>query len=229
MNTVSVSPDLQLIMYDLDGTLVDSAPDLAHAINGLLKEMHYQAVTLQQVCQWVGNGSSLLVKRALANAENIPLRNLPENLYQQGHHLFFKYYRKHNGQSAKLYPNVEKTLRYFHNSGIRQSIVTNKPKEFTEPLLNALGINSFFSSLISGDSFTEKKPHPLPLLECLKLNKTIANNSLMVGDSISDIEAAKKANVDCICVNYGYHQGMDLSQYCKKIINDLSQLTVRES
>jgi len=206
---VSSTAGIKLIMFDLDGTLVDSAPDLAEAVNRLLIEMGFEKVALQQVTSWVGNGSAMLVKRALANATDCSPEAVPEALFHQGHELFFKHYRVCNGTEAVLYPGTLEMLEIL-SKDFQLAVVTNKPGEFTEDLLRKMHLEKYFSHSISGDTLEVKKPDPTPLLHCASLYQCQSDECIMVGDSLTDIEAASRANIKCIAVDWGYNRGARL-------------------
>ena len=214
---------MQLIIYDLDGTLVDSAPDIAAAVNGMRRELGHGEKSLAQIKQWVGNGSAMLVKRSLADVLDLTPETVPLDTFQAAHELFFKHYRLTNGLHTTLFPGVRETLRHFHNQNVQQAICTNKPDEFTQALLKKLSLDHFFNVVASGDTLAVKKPDPAPLLWCAKQCGVIVEDSLMVGDSMTDVKAAINAGMDVVCVNYGYNRGDNLAQECR-VINSLSQL-----
>lgn len=214
---------MKLIIYDLDGTLVDSAPDIATAINGMRRELGHTDKSLDQIKQWVGNGSAMLVKRALGDALQIKPEEVPLRLFEQGHELFFKHYRVCNGDSTTLYEHVLPTLQKIQQAGIQQAIATNKPAEFTNSLLKKLHIAHFFNCVVSGDTLPQKKPDPAPLLFCAEQCKVSVDECLMVGDSMTDVRAAHNAGMNMVCVSYGYHRGDDLAKECT-VIKSLSEL-----
>ena len=200
----------RLIMFDLDGTLVDSVPDLAFAIDAMLLDMGRPFAGLNKVRMWVGNGAAMLVKRALS--DNLKPIELDENLYQEGYALFLKYYQQVNGKKSQLYPQVLETLTQLRQIFPYLAIVTNKPEQFTQPLLDHLGLSEF-DLLVCGDTLETRKPDPAQLFYCLEELGCRADEAIMVGDSVNDIKAAKAARVPIICVNYGYHQGENLLDY----------------
>jgi len=214
-----------LIIFDLDGTLVDSAPDIATAVNRMRSELGYSEKTLEQVKQWVGNGSAMLVKRAVGEALQLAPEAVPAALFQQAHELFFKHYRQCNGDRSQLYKGVLPTLEYFQQQGIQQAICTNKPTEFTHALLKKMSIDHFFNCVVSGDTLPVKKPDPAPLLLCAEQCHVTAEQCLMVGDSMTDVKAAGNAGMKVVCVSYGYHRGDDLAKECNVIHNFLELLS----
>ena len=154
----------RLIMFDLDGTLVDSVPDLAFAIDAMLLDMRRPFAGLNKVRLWVGNGAAMLVKRALS--DNIKPVELDESLYQEGYGLFLKYYQQVNGKQSQLYPKVLDTLIQLRKTFTYLALITNKPEQFTQPLLDHHGIPKF-DLLVCGDTLATRKPDPAQLLYCL--------------------------------------------------------------
>jgi phosphoglycolate phosphatase len=205
----------RMVLFDLDGTLVDSVPDIAWAIDAMLDALSKPAAGLEKVRRWVGNGASMLVKRALADNDHPD--DIEENLYQQAFDLFLTHYEQANGRHTLVYPGVTETLAILRDQLPYLAIVTNKPMQFTQPLLKALALPTF-DVVVGGDSLPECKPHPAPLLHCLEQCQCSVEEALMVGDSVSDIKAAKAANVPVICVDYGYNQGIDLRDFEPDVI-----------
>ncbi len=209
----------KLIIYDLDGTLVDSAPDIAAAVNGMRRELNHAEKPLDIIKQWVGNGSAMLMRRSLADVLGCTPETVPAQPFQQAHELFFKHYRLSNGQHTSLFPGVLETLKHFKQAGVQQAICTNKPGEFTHPLLKQLSLSQFFYCVVSGDTLMTKKPDPAPLLFCAEQCDVAASQCLMVGDSMTDVKAAEAAGMRVICVDYGYNRGDNLSQHCHTVSN----------
>jgi phosphoglycolate phosphatase len=199
----------ELILLDLDGTLVDSVPDLAAAVAAMMTNLGLPIRGEAQVREWVGNGMERLVRRALVGR----LEGEPdETLFRQAFPLFQESYQRHNGTAARLYPGVRETLERLLAEGYPLGCITNKAHQFTLPLLRALGIEPCFRIVLSGDSLPEKKPHPLPLLHAAQQLGAAPENSLMVGDSVNDVRAARAAGFRIICVSYGYNHGRDIRE-----------------
>ena len=196
--------DKKVILFDLDGTLIDSAPDLALAINHMLKSIDRDTFDEQIIRSWVGNGAQVLVKRALLGKSNIN-EEIDSDLFDNALDTFLDFYKKNLAVTTITYPNVTTTLKTLKEKNYRLVIVTNKPFAFVEPILNALGLNNLFELILGGDSLEKKKPDPLPLLHvCEKLNVNVGE-CVMVGDSKNDILAANAANMHSIGVSYGYN------------------------
>lgn len=197
----------QTFIFDLDGTLVDSVPDLALALNHALNEQHLESVTQQQVRQWVGNGSKKLVERAL-----YAIGQWSETQQQSLHKQFLLSYEEFLNRESQLYPKTLELLQTLKANHKTLALLTNKPIQFVKPLLSALGIVEHFSFMLGGDSLPEKKPSPLPLLHIMESLEQSPEQCVMIGDSRSDVLCAQAAHVDCILLEQGYNQGLDLSQ-----------------
>lgn len=200
----------RLIMFDLDGTLVDSVPDLAFAVDAMLAEMGEAGAGIEQVRLWVGNGAQMLVKRALSR--NMIPAAIEDVRLEQATGYFFRHYQQVNGLRSKLYPQVLETLTHLRKTVPYLALVTNKPELFTQPLLDHHQL-PLFDLVVCGDTLSTKKPDSAQLLYCLERFGCHPQEAVMVGDSVSDIKAAQSANIPIICVKYGYHQGEDLSAY----------------
>jgi len=195
---------VRCVMFDLDGTLVDSAPDIALSMNKVLQQLDLPTRELQQYRDWIGNGAGRLLKRALTGqVDGEP----PKNLFKQAHELFFDIYERHINVESMMYPGALEGLTALRDQAYILACVTNKPRRFTPPLLEAFGIDQMFDYLICGDDLSVKKPDPQVLQSILKQTKLSPMQAVMVGDSASDIKAAKSANMKSFCVSYGYHQG----------------------
>ena len=199
----------KLVLIDLDGTLVDSVPDLAHAVDEMRKELglseHGEAV----VRNWVGNGVERLVKRALTGELNA---EPDQELYERAYPVFYKHYLASNGVYSRLFPGVEEGLKFLQQRGYQIGCVTNKAESFTLPLLEAKGVRKYFGVVVSGDTLPVKKPAPEPLLHAAKHFNVEPQDSLMLGDSMHDVQAARSADFKVIAVSYGYNHGIDIAE-----------------
>ncbi len=198
----------QLIVFDLDGTLVDSVPDLAAAVDRMRLQLGLTPAGEEKVRGWVGNGAALLVRRALADsADPAQAAQVSDELHLQGLQIFRTCYHEENGLQTRLYPGVQEVLQALSGLGVPLAIVTNKPLDFTTPLLEKMGLTPLFRMVVGGECLPHKKPHPLPLLHvCEQLGVSPAQ-ALMVGDSRNDIEAAKAAGLVSAAMTYGYNHG----------------------
>lgn len=199
-------PDM--VLLDLDGTLVDSAPDIAFCVDAMLQRMDLPPRGEDKVRMWVGNGAERLVHRALCDdAEGIAD---PET-FARAYALFSDFYEQNTSKRSRLYPGAREGLDFLCGSGVMLGCVTNKRGRFTEPLLRALGILNDFDIVISGDTLPKKKPDPMPLLHASEMLGAKPENALMIGDSLNDIEAARAAGFQIVAVSYGYNQGRDIA------------------
>jgi len=193
-------------LFDLDGTLVDSAPDLAAATNQMLEQLGRSPASLEAVRSYVGHGVATLVRRALAgNVEWQPVRERDEILFDDALAMFFAAYDRLNGEHSRVFPGVEPCLRKLSENGCRLGIVTNKPERFVGPLLEQMGLAGWFELTIGGDTLATKKPDPAPLLTAMERLRGTCGTTVMVGDSVADIQAAQAARIPCVAVRYGYH------------------------
>ena len=201
----------KMILFDLDGTLVDSVPDLAAAVDGMMLQLGLPARGEAAVRQWVGNGVQNLVGRALSNS----MTAVPNpELFAQALPIFMQLYAENTAGNSHLYAGVQETLDFLHTqTDLKLGCVTNKAEQFTLPLLQTLGIRDYFAIVVSGDSLPEKKPHPLPLLYAATQLGVTPTDALMVGDSKSDVKAARAAGFPVVCTSYGYNHGEDIRNY----------------
>ncbi len=199
----------KLVLIDLDGTLVDSVPDLAVAVDKAMIDLGHPAHGENKVRNWVGNGVERLVKRMLTE----DLHAEPDAaLFAKAYPLFFAHYAAANGKYSRLFPGVKQGLEQLRSAGFFLACVTNKAESFTLPLLEAQGILEYFATVVSGDTLEFKKPHPAPLLHAAKFFAVSAAESLMVGDSMHDVEAARNAGFAVVAVSYGYNHGVDIRE-----------------
>ncbi len=200
----------EMILIDVDGTLVDSVPDLAYCVNAMLKQLGMSERDEQSIRHWVGNGVERLVKRALINA----LDGEPdEALFEKALPIFRELYAVNTSVRSHLYDGVLEGLDYMKNAGYRLGCVTNKAGEFTLPILRDLGIAGYFEVTICGDDTPRKKPDPLPLLTAAEKLSVQPEHSMMIGDSQSDVKAAHAAGFQIICLSYGYNHGEDIRDF----------------
>ncbi|MGB0466688.1 MAG: phosphoglycolate phosphatase [Pontibacterium sp.] len=200
----------ELVLFDLDGTLVDSVPDLAAAIDQMRVTLGCAPAGVDKVRHWVGNGAQVLVERALADVQKTASDKVS---FDQAFPLFLAAYAEQSTLQTQLYPGVPECLEGLKARHIKLAVVTNKPLEFTHPILSALGLDSFFKVVMGGDSLPQKKPSPEPLLHAMALSGTVPERTLMVGDSKHDIAAARAAGCPVVAVPYGYNHGEPVAQY----------------
>ena len=197
----------EMILIDVDGTLVDSVPDLAFCVDEMMQQLGREPWGETRVRDWVGNGVERLVRRALiGKLDGEPA----DDEFEKAYPIFLDLYADNTSKRSLLYPGVREGLDYLKAAGYALGCVTNKAAQFTIPLLKDLGVYDDFSIVVSGDTLEHKKPHPAPLLHAAEFFKVDPANALMVGDSISDVKAARAAGFSIACVPYGYNPGEDI-------------------
>lgn len=196
------------ILIDLDGTLLDSIPDLAAAANGMLAELSAPTLPLSAITTFVGKGTENLVRRCLQD-DRVQLPADAQSV-KQALEVFNRHYHEVNGRESRLYPGVLEGLQSFKERGAKLAVVTNKPTEFTLPLLEKTGLTPFFDAVVCGDTCERKKPDPLPLLHACELLGCRPNEALAIGDSVNDALAARAAGIKVLAVPYGYNEGLDI-------------------
>lgn len=190
------------LTLDLDGTLADTVADLARACQGMLADMGEPSRTEAEIHRFVGRGMKVLVERCLGHdGPPEPGRVL------EGMEAFRRHYAQVNGRHARLYPGVREGLEAFRDLGLPMACVTNKPAEFAGPLIERLGLASYFSLVVGGDTTAFRKPHPGPILHACAAMGVSPGENLHIGDSRHDIEAARAAGCGVWCVPYGYNEG----------------------
>ncbi len=178
------------LLFDLDGTLIDSKADIATSINLMLNELGQASLSLERVLGFVGEGMRLLVGRALqASLERVPQEQETDRALE----VYLRHYSEHLLDQTYIYPEVEETLAAFAH--LPKAIVTNKPYDFTVTLLERLNLLSHFAVVLGGDSLPERKPAPLPLLEAATRCEVTPDHCLMIGDSRFDILAGRAAGM----------------------------------
>ena len=202
--------DKQLLIFDFDGTLIDSVPDLADATNAMLATLGKAPYPLETIRNWVGNGSRMLVERALVGKIEVLEGELTEEAVDHAEQVFFDAYKNTSGSKTVAYPDVDSGLRKLQAAGFKLALVTNKPIRFVPKILQSFGWQDLFSEVLGGDSLPTKKPDPEPLLHvCNALNINPAQ-AVMIGDSRNDILAGQNANMDTLGLSYGYNYGQDI-------------------
>lgn len=201
---------VKMVMVDLDGTLINTAPDLAASANRMLEAMGRPTYAVEEIAKFIGNGVSRLVKRALTGE----MQAEPEAaLYEEGYPLFLKFYGELVSNESRPYPGVVEGLKALKAAGFSLACITNKAESFTLPLLKDLGLDRYFELILSGDSLPKKKPDPLPLQHACAHFGISPDHGVLVGDSINDLQAARNAGMPVILVPYGYNRGENVADY----------------
>jgi phosphoglycolate phosphatase len=215
---------VKAILLDLDGTLLDTAPDLLEAANGMLRELGRAEVSIAEVRAYVGRGIPNLVKRLLAGrleAADDPAPPPPEALAS-----FRRHYADSNGRRAALYPGVKEGLDALAAMGLPLACITNKAEAFTRPLLQRAGLSQYFRVVVSGDTLPRAKPDPMPIIWVCGHFDLKPKDMLMIGDSVNDAKAARAAGCPVFIVPYGYNEGRDVRKLdCDAIVATLFEAT----
>lgn len=202
----------QLLIFDFDGTLIDSVPDLADATNAMLTTLGKETYPIDSIRNWVGNGSRMLVERALVGKVEVLEGELTVEEADHAEQVFFDAYNNISGSKTVAYPDVDSGLKKLKDAGYILALVTNKPIHFVPKILQSFGWQDLFSEVLGGDSLPVKKPDPAPLLHvCEALNIDPAQ-AIMIGDSRNDILAGQNANMDTLGLSYGYNYGQDIRE-----------------
>ena len=188
---------MDLIIFDLDGTLVDSRLDLAGAVNATRRHMGMEALANERVYTYVGNGAPMLVRRALGDGAT-------DAQVQEALEFFLEYYREHDLDYTVLYPGVKESLDRLRGAGKRMAVLTNKPVRMSRHIVEGLGVGGHFFQVDGGNSFDFKKPHPIGVEELMKEAGVGRESTLMVGDSSVDVQTARNAGIACCGVTYGF-------------------------
>ena len=213
----------ELIIFDFDGTLINSVQDLASALNKMLKHFNFLPLTVEQVIPFVGNGAKLLVERSLEQSiqdNSTQDKDVSKELLEQAVEIFLSAYQNNYCEQTYTYPGVVETLNYLNSKGYKMVIATNKPFRFIEPILEKLSIKQFFKYWIGGDSLEQKKPNAAPLLHLASEMNTAIEKCIMVGDSKNDILTAQNAGMDSIGLSYGYNYNEHIADYNPTVVVD---------
>jgi phosphoglycolate phosphatase len=213
---------VKMVLIDVDGTLVDSVPDLAFCVDEMMQRLDMPVRGEASVRNWVGNGVERLVRRALTNS----LDGEPDDaLFARAYPIFLDLYAENTSKRSILYPGVKEGIAFLKSTDFKLGCVTNKAAQFTEPLLRDLGIYNEFGIVISGDTLPQKKPDPAPLLHAAEFFGVSPDEALMLGDSVSDVKAARAAGFQIICMSYGYNHGEDIrSASPDAVIDSMAEL-----
>ncbi len=212
--------------FDLDGTLVETAPEIADAVNDTLRYFDWPIVTQQQVNDWIGHGTKELLIMALASVtkSSVEAVRVSDDL-KQALPIFDRYYQERCGTRSHLYPHVKEVLTRLRQQGSKLAVVTNKEGRYTDIVLRVHGLTDLFDIVVSGDSFPVKKPNPTSVQNCLARWNVLPQQALFVGDSSIDAQTARNANVPVWLLPYGYNMGQTV-QSCQpdRVIANFSEL-----
>ena len=190
-----IFPAVRAIIFDLDGTLIDSKLDLIHSVNAMLGEMKRPRLAAETISGYIGHGAPQLVARALGGAAT-------EEERKQALEFFLGYYEEHKMDNTRAYPGVAETLAQL--SHLPMAVLTNKPARISVRILNSLGLQKYFRAIYGGNSFESKKPDPFGANKILQEFGIAAREAMLVGDSEVDVQTARNAGMQAAAVNYGF-------------------------
>ncbi len=215
---------LSAVLFDLDGTLLDTLQDIAGALNRTLVEYGCRPLRQNDVRAMIGRGSPVLIELATA-AQG---RSFDASTQAAMVERFFRHYgdlEESNESTAQPFAGAAESLRALHGAGLRIAVVTNKQHRFAAALLERLGLSGWIDLVVGGDSCPRRKPDPQPLLYACEHLNAAAAQSLMVGDSVNDVQAARGAGIPVVCVSYGYNEGRDpRTLECDALLDSLAEL-----
>jgi phosphoglycolate phosphatase len=215
---------LSAVLFDLDGTLLDTVADIALALNRALAEYDFNPLAEDDVRRMIGRGSPILIERAAASQG----RAIGASAQAEMNERFFHYYgqlEESNEDSARPYAGAAESLRALHDAGLRTAVVTNKQHRFADALLRRLGLADWVDVVVGGDTCARRKPDPEPLFFACESLQVPPSEYLMVGDSVNDVQAARAAGIPIVCVSYGYNEGRDpRTLECDLLLDSLAEL-----
>ena len=200
---------IKAVVIDLDGTLLNTAPDLASAAELMMAELGRPCPGLQTIQTYIGNGVSRLVKRVLTG----DMAAEPDAaLFERALASYHRHYGEHVADQSRPFPGVVEGLKAFRARGLHVACITNKAAQFTHPLLRQTGLIDYFELILCGDTLPRRKPDPLPLLHACEVFKVKPAELLLIGDSFNDTQAARAAGCPVFCVPYGYNRGRSVAE-----------------
>lgn len=215
-----------LILFDLDGTLIETAPEICDAVNDTLRQFHLPEVSQQQVNDWIGHGTRTLLIQALAFAGDTTVDTV-----RQSDSLaliaaeFDKHYLRRCGTRSHLYPRVREVLQALRGQGVKLAVVTNKESRYTATVLDAHQLAPLFDRVVSGDTLATKKPDPAGIVNCMEQFQVHRSRALFVGDSSIDVATARNAGVSVWALPYGYNMGQPIEACAPdRVIADFTAL-----
>lgn len=216
-----------LVLFDLDGTLIETAPEIADAVNDTLARFQLPSVSQQQVNDWIGHGTRELLIQALAFTGNTPAETVRHaDSFRLIEAEFSVFYARRCGTRSRLFPHVRETLQALRASGVKLAVVTNKEGRYTETVLRSHDLLPLFDRIISGDTLPVKKPDPAGIHDCMQRFGVARERTLFVGDSSIDVATARNAGVTVWALPYGYNMGQPIEACgADRVIPDFSALS----
>jgi phosphoglycolate phosphatase len=209
---------MDLLIFDLDGTLIDSKQDLANSVNATRIHMGLVPIDDEVVSTWVGNGAPVLIRRAMGP-------DAAEDIVEQALKYFLAHYREHMLDNTVLYPGVREGLDRLCDAGLRMAVLTNKPVRFSRDLVVGLGVGDHFFRVYGGNSFEQKKPHPIGIDTLREEVTAAADRTLMIGDSAVDIQTARNAGVSSCGVTWGLQPETVRAENPDLLVDRMDELT----
>ena len=204
---------LDLVLFDLDGTLLDTAPEIADATNDTLQAMDLRGVDDASVRQWIGHGAMQLLAKALGQGWGVtPDAAIQDRRWAEAQAIFRQAYQRRCGTRSTFYDGVQDTLHGLAHQGVPMAVVTNKEADFAHRVLQAHGLTDTFAAMVGGDTLPTKKPDPSGVQQLMRQHQARAGYTVFVGDSVVDAQTARAAGIACWLVPYGYNAGMDVRQ-----------------
>ena len=208
----------KMMLFDLDGTLVDTAPDFRNSVNYMLEHYSEPLVTLEEIRDWVGYGGRELIRRTML-AKKIEFDDAKLDTMLE---LFLSHYTENIDDDSKLYDNVKETLVFLKDNNITLSVCTNKDEKLSNTLLEKLDVLHLFDYLVGAHTFEKRKPHPMPILKTLEHLNMSKDEAVMIGDSITDLKSAQGAGIPIVLVDYGYTDNKDIYNEADLVISNFS-------
>lgn len=213
---------VRAILFDLDGTLIDTAPDIAAAVDATLRELERPPIDDAQVRSYIGRGVDVLLHRVLTRERN---GRAAADEHARARARFLEHYAAHNGRTAKVYPGVREGIAHAHRLGLSMCCVTNKLQGFSEALLALAGLDRDFAFVQGGDALPKTKPDPLPLLHAAARLGVAPRQCLMIGDSSNDARAARAAGMPVVLVGYGYTEDQPVGEIdCDAVVASIADV-----
>jgi phosphoglycolate phosphatase len=218
-----------LVLFDLDGTLIETAPEIADAVNDTLTSLGHPAVSQQEVNDWIGHGTRELLIKALARILGTTTQHVRDaEAFPAIEAEFGKHYQQRCGTRSHLYPHVRETLQALRAAGVKLVVMTNKEGRYTQTVLDAHQLAPLFDRVISGDTLPVKKPDPAGIADCLQSFGVAPERALFVGDSSIDVATARNGGIAVWALPYGYNMGEPIeSCHPDRVISDFSALTTQ--
>ncbi len=215
---------LAAVLFDLDGTLLDTAADIALALNRTMAEYGCKPLAEDEVRRMIGRGPPILIERAAASQGRILGAPAQAEMLERFFH-FYGRLEESDEDSARPYAGAAESLRALHDAGLRTAVVTNKQHRFAAALLRRLGLGAWVDVVVGGDTCVRRKPDPQPLFFACESLQVRPSEALMIGDSVNDVQAARAAGIPVVCVSYGYNEGRDpRTLECDLLLDSLTEL-----